>query len=189
MGEIMLGKLLLSWRNALLLSILGSIAPVPVMAQVAFQPPHCEFQTVFVIAPDIKEAVMPDEQGKLQKSVIANLGVVLDGKPNLFRAECIQADVPAQLDEALLLDDMNTIVKGNNLRNSHVWVEKSGSGLVGRVRGEFTDTVATYVIDIHRFFGRHSVFDVWIGSPPATFPSQGNLIFLKEIRLDGKPIY
>jgi hypothetical protein len=172
-----------------LISFFLLVASTPVLGQVAFQPPHCDFQTVFVVAPDIKEAVMPDGQGKLQKSVTANLGVVLEGKPNFFRAECTEANVPAQLDEKLLLDDMNTIAKANGLRKPHTWVEKDNSRLIGRVRGEFTDSAATYVIDIHRFFGKHSVFDVWIGSPPDTFPSKGNLIFLKEIKVNGKRMY
>ena len=162
---------------------------MPVEAQVAFQPSGCEFRAVFVGAPDVKTATMPDENGKPQTETIASLGVMLDGKPNFFRAECIDAQVPANVDEALLQEDMQAIATGNHLRKAIVWVEKSSGGeLVGRIRGEVTDGVTTYQLEIRRYLGRHNIMDVWVGAPPEAFPSEGNLIFLKELRRDGKPL-
>lgn len=170
--------------------VLSFAAPTQALAQVAFQPPSCEFQAIFVVAPDVKEAVITGDDGKPLKSVIASLGVILDGKPNLFRAECTVAGVPTTLDQKLLLDDMKTIAEGNNFRNPLTWVEKSPSGVfVGRIRGQISDSTTTYVVDVHRFFGKKSIFDVTVGSPPGTFPSKGNLIFLKEIRLNGKQLH
>ena len=166
------------------------IAPISKsFAQVAFQPSNCDFQAVFVSSPDIKTASMLDENDKPVQSVIASLDVILDGKPNLFRAECIVAPVPATLDEKLVLEDMKTIADGNHLKDAQTWVEKSASGeLVGRARGQISDTVTNYVIDIRRYFSRHNIFDVWVGSPPDSFPSEGNLIFIKEVRLNGSRI-
>ena len=162
---------------------------VPANAQVAFQPPGCEFRAVFVVAPNVKTATMPDKNGKSQTETIASLGVMLDGKPNFFRAECIDAEVPTSVDEALLQEDMQTIASGNNLRKAVVWVEKSSGGaLIGRIRGEFTDSVATYQLEIRRYLGQHNIMDVWVGAPPGVFPSEGNLIFLKELQRDGKPL-
>ena len=101
----------------------------------------------------------------------------------------MNAEAPATIDEKLLLEDMQTVASGNNLRNPVVWIEKSTSGeLVGRIRGSMADTVGTYQLEIRRYFGRHNIFDVWVGSPPGVFPSEGNLIFLKELRRDGRPL-
>jgi hypothetical protein len=167
---------------------LGS-ASFPASAQVAFQPPNCEFRAVFVWSPDITSAIMNDDKGNPQKETIASLNGIVDGKPNFFRAECIIATVSKNADEQAFLDDMNTIAKGNNLKEPVSWVEKKSTGeMVGHVRGEFTDSVATYVLDIRRYLGSQSVLDVWVGSPPDTFPSRGNLIFLKELQRNGVPL-
>ena len=165
-------------------------ASTPAVAQVVFQPKNCDFRSVFVVAPDVKEVVMSDENGTKRTSVIANLSVTLGGKANFFRVECTDVSLPPQLDQTLLLDDMKTIAQGNNIRNPVTWIEKSQSGdLVGRVRGQVADSTTTYVMDIRRYFGPHNIFDVWVGSPPGTFTSEGNLVFLKELRLNGKPIF
>ena len=174
----------------LLASFCACTVSTQAFAQVVFQPPDCEFRTVFVIPPDIKEVTGTDEDGQPYKSAIANLEATVDGQPNFFRADCTKVKVPKQLDQAFFLEDMKTIASGNGFKNPTTWVEKDSSGnLVGRVRGQITDTSATFVVDVRRFFGKSSMLDVWVGSPPNTFPSQGNLIFLKEIKLNGKPVY
>ncbi len=171
------------------MAVTFGFAPVPATAQVAFQPPNCEFRAVFVFAPDISTATMNDEDGKPQSEIIANLAVIVDGEPNFFRAECIPAAVPKTADEKALLEDMQTLASGNHLLKSAVWVEKKLTGeLVGRIRGEFTDSVATYVLDIRRYIGTKSILDAWVGSPPGIFPSRGNLIFLKELKRSGTPL-
>jgi hypothetical protein len=158
-------------------------------AQVTFQPTDCDFRAVFVISPDVKTITVPSGIGKPSSEIVANLEVMLDGKRNIFRAECMVANVPPVLEEKLLLEDMQTLAQGNNLRNPTVWVEKDVTdGLVGRIRGQLSVGTMTYVMDMHRFFSTRNVFDAWIGSPAGTFPSEGNLIFLKELRRHGKPL-
>jgi hypothetical protein len=161
----------------------------PASAQVAYQPPNCEFRAVFVVSPDITTAIVNDDKGNPQSETIANLNLILDGKPNFFRAECMIVSVPKIIEEKTFLEDMQTIARGNNLRKAVAWIETKPTGeMVGHVRGEFTDSVATYVLDIRRYLGSQSVLDVWVGSPPDTFPSQGNIIFLKELRRNGEPL-
>jgi hypothetical protein len=176
-------------RGKMLLAIAFGVLPISASAQVAFQPPSCEFRVIFVSTPDITNTTVNDDQGNPQTEAIAQLDPVLDGKPNYFRAECMIVSVPKLIDERALLDDMQTLANGNKLRKATAWIEKkSGGEMIGRVRGEFTDTVTTYVLDIRRYIGAHSVMDVWVGSPPDIFPSRGNLIFLKELTKDGAPL-
>ncbi len=163
---------------------------LPAHAQVAFQPQGCEFRAIFVTAPDVKTATVPDEAGHPQTETIASLAAMVDGSPNFVRAECMNAEVPATIDEKLLLEDMQTVASGNNLRNPVVWIEKSTSGdLVGRIRGSMADTVATYQLEIRTAISDATTFSTsGLVSPPGVFPSEGNLIFLKELRRDGRPL-
>jgi hypothetical protein len=177
------------WTAMLAINLATGLMSSPASAQVAFQPPNCEFRAVFLFAPDITTATMNDENGNPQRETIASLNPIIDGKPNFFRAECMVVPVPRAIEEKTLLEDMQTIASGNRLKKAVAWIEKNPSGeMVGHVRGEITDSAATYVLDIRRYLGSQSILDVWVGSPPDIFPSQGNLIFLKELRRNGLPL-
>jgi len=49
------------------------------------------------------------------------------------------------------------------------------------------DSLATYQLEIRRYLGRHNV-EFWLGAPLGVFPSEENLLVLKELRRDGKPL-
>src|ERR1700728_509169 len=110
-------------RGLLLFAVAFGCVPIRAVAQVAFQPPQCEFRAVFVWAPDITTATMNDDNGNPQHETIAQLDPILDGKPNFFRTECMIVPVPKTIDEKAFLEDMQTIAKGNGLKNATAWIE------------------------------------------------------------------
>jgi hypothetical protein len=180
--------------SSLLLVVL--LLPGAAIAQVGFQPPGCEFRAVFVSEPKLQEVTAPLANGNLVKSYIATFQGIVDGQPNIFRAECAMVQVPVQIDETLVMEDLKTTTQGSSMKNVNVWIEKDVkpridlSNIVGRARGELLYGSTTIVMDLHRYYSlsASNMFDAWVGSPKDVFPTRGNKIFLLELSLSGKPI-
>ena len=68
-----------------------------------------------------------------------------------------------------------------------LFVLSENSNAIRAQTSGWKDSVATNQLKIRRYLGWHNV-DVWLGTPPSVFPSEENLIVLKEIPRDGKPL-
>ncbi len=179
---------MLNLRALSLVFILALAWPEAGLAQVTFQPNGCDFRVWFVAQPIVTKATVPMADGAVVETTIAELNPRLhDGYAHYFRAECTQTTL-GLMSEANLIEDMTELARANHLQEPKVWVEKLPSGrMVGRVRASVDSGQRVYFLDIRRYLGETSVFDVWAGAE--RFPTEGIVMFFKSVAYRGSLLH
>ncbi len=161
------------------------VRPEIVLAQVTFQPSGCDFRVWFVTEPTITKVTVPAVDGMTLDTVIAELNPRLDdGYAHYFRAECTQVALGPML-QADLIENMTELARMNRLEDTKIWVEELPSGqMVGRVRASVNSGQRIYFLDIRRYLGENSLFDVWAGAEQ--YPTEGIVMFFKSVAYRGR---
>jgi len=123
--------------------------------------------------------------GTMLDTVIAELNPRLnDGYAHYFRAECTQVAL-GPMSQADMIEDMRGLARMNHLEDAKVWVEELPSGqMVGRVRASLDSGQRLYFLDIRRYRGDTSLFDVWAGAE--RYPTEGIAMFFKSVAYRGR---
>ena len=128
------------------------------------------------------------ENGALVESTIAELGAKLkSGLAHYFRSEC--APIKAQaLTSENMIQDLNDLVKMNNLQDATVWTEEGNKiGIIGRIRAKLDSGTRVYFLDIRIYVSGGNVFAVWAGAE--RYPTLGIQMFFKSVNFRGEFIY
>jgi hypothetical protein len=152
---------------------------------VVFHPEGCDFEISFPSAPATSQTKTETDRGD---SVATERAVVNDGA-NYLRAECTHVPAMHFLDEDILRNTMRDMgasyrLEGLNIRIDHNDV----SGPIGWLHGQGKLGGKDVTIEVRRFTGKASIFDVWIAAAPGAFPTPAQTDFLKTIKAEGKPV-
>jgi hypothetical protein len=91
------------------------------------------------------------------------------------------------VDEAILKNNMNDLGNAYKVQNFNASIEKNAvAGPVGRLHGKAKSGGKDIVLEIYRYTGPTSIFDVWIAAEPDAFPLEAQTAFLKSIKLNGQ---
>jgi hypothetical protein len=151
--------------------------------------PGCDFQLSFPAPPAPSQTKTQTDRGDSVVDDKATLSLDVDGKPNYFRAECTRVPHMGFVDEAILTENMHALGESYKLENLSSGIEHHGAaGSVGRLRGRGRVGGKEMIFEIRRYTSKTSIFDVWIGAAPDSFPSSANTAFLKSVKLDGQDI-
>jgi hypothetical protein len=175
-------------RTLSLAAVLALAWPEAIPAQVTFAPSGCEFRVWFVAQPTVTEATVPAADGRAVETTVAELNPRLDdGYAHYFRAECTHIALGAISNEGLI-EDMTELARMNRLQDAKIWVEElPGGPMVGRVRATVNSGQRIYFLDIHRYVGETSLFDVWAGAE--RFPTEGIVMFFRSVAYRGRLLY
>jgi hypothetical protein len=156
---------------------------------VTFQPEGCDFQLSFPAAPNASQSKTQTDRGDSVVNDKASLSLEVEGKANYFRAECTRIPHMGFVDEAILTENMRVLGETYKLENVTTGIDhNSVAGPVGRLRGKGRVGGKEMIFEIRRYTSKASIFDVWVGAGPDSFPSGVNTSFLKSIKLDGQAV-
>jgi hypothetical protein len=150
---------------------------------VPFHPEGCDFEISFPSAPATSQTKTETDRGD---SVATMRAVVNDGA-NYLRAECTHVPAMHFLDEDILRNTMRDMATSYKLDNSNTRIDHNDvSGPIGWLHGQGKLGGKDVTIEVRRFTGKASIFDVWIAAAPGVFPAPAEADFLKTIKADGK---
>ena len=155
---------------------------------VTFHPDGCDFEISFPSAPAATETKAETDRGD---SVVTNRAdlKVNDGKSNFFRIECTHVPAMHFLDEEILRNTMQDMGASYKLDGVTVRVDHNDvSGPIGWLHGHGKLGGKDVTIEVRRFTGKASIFDVWIAAAPGAFPTPAETDFLKSIKAEGKSL-
>ncbi len=169
------------WAVAILSLGVSAAAADPV----SFHPAGCDFEIAFPAAPATSETKTDTDRGDSVATEHASLN---DGT-NYLRAECTHVPAMNFFDEGILLNNMKDLSIVYKLDHVLTSIDHNDvSGPIGVLHGQGKLAGKDVTIEIRRFTGKASIFDVWIASAPGGFPTQNETDFLKTIKVEGKPV-
>lgn len=155
---------------------------------VTFQPEGCEFQITFPAAATQSQVKASTDRGDTIVTNKAELHLDI-GKANILRAECSKIAHMGFMDESILTDNMQDLATAYKLQSASVAVLRNKvAGPIGRVHAKARSGGKDITLEIYRYTGSGSIFDVWIGAEPDAFPLEAQTAFLKSIALNGQVV-
>ena len=152
---------------------------------VTFHPDGCDFEITFPSAPTMAETKTETSRGD---SVATERASLNDGT-NYLRAECTHVPAMNFFDEGILLNNMQEMGASYKLDGVITRIEHNEvSGPIGWLTGRGKLGGKDVTIEVRRFTGKASIFDVWIASAPGSVPTPAAADFLKTIKVEGKPL-
>lgn len=156
---------------------------------VVFQPDGCDFQISFPAAPTQSQTKNSTDRGEAIVTNKAEMHPDAGGKVSILRAECSKIPHMGQMDESILSENMSALADAYKMQNPNVAVLRNQiAGSVGRLRAKARSGGKDITLEIYRYTGPASIFDVWIGAEPDVFPTDAQTAFLKSIKLNGKDV-
>jgi hypothetical protein len=175
-------------------ALAGSIFAISLSAMnafadpVAFQPEGCDFQIAFPAPPTDSQVKASTDRGDTIVTNKAELHLDM-GKANILRAECSKIPHMGFMDESILTANMQDLAAAYKLQSPSVSVlHNRVAGSIGRLHAQARSGGKDITLEIYRYTGPGSIFDVWIGAEPDVFSSDAQTVFLKSIKLNGQDI-
>jgi hypothetical protein len=150
---------------------------------VSFHPDGCDFEASFPSAPAASETKAQTDRGD---SVTTERATLNDGG-NFLRAECTYVPAMHFLDEGILQNTMNDLGASYKLTGVLTRIDHSqATGPVGYLRGQGKLGGKEVTIEVRRFTGKASIFDIWIAAAPDAFPTTAETAFLQSVKMSGQ---
>jgi hypothetical protein len=156
---------------------------------VAYQPEGCDFQITFPSSPTQSQVKASTDRGDTIVTNKADLHLDVGGKANILRAECSKIPHMGFMDESILTANMQDLANAYKLQSPSVGIlHNKVAGSIGKLHAQARSGGKDIILEIYRYTGPNSIFDVWIGAEPDVFPSEAETAFLKSIKLNGQDI-
>ena len=171
-------------RTVFSLMIAAPLWALPAAADpVGFHPDGCDFEISFPAAPALSQSKTDTDRG----DQVTTTRAVLNDGANYLRAECTHVPAMHFLDEDILNNNMRDMGTAYKLTGFTTGVDHNEiSGPIGWLRGQGKLGGKDVTIEVRRFTGKASIFDVWMAAAPDAFPAPAGVSFRKTVKAEGK---
>jgi len=146
---------------------------------VSFHPQGCDFEASFPAVPAASEIKTQTDRGD---NVTTQRAALNDGS-NYLRAECTYVPAMHFLDEGILQNTMSDMGASYKLTGVATRVDHNqATGPIGYLHGQGKLGGKEVTIEVRRYTGKASIFDVWIAAAPDSFPTAAETAFLQSVQ-------
>ena len=155
----------------------------------SFHPEGCDFQISFPAPPTESQVKASTDRGDTIVTNKAELHPDAGGKISILRAECSKIPHMGFMDESILTANMQDLATAYKLQSPSAGVLRNKVvGPIGRLHAKARSGGKDITLEIYRYTSGSSIFDVWIGAEPDSFPTDAQSAFLKSIKLNGQDV-